>query len=314
MQNKIPIFLSSDNNYAPFVATTIASICDHTKSFCEFYVLDSGISQMNKQKIAALSQKFSNFSIEYILIDSDKYFKNFRNIRYLGLATYNRFLIPDLKPFLNKIIYLDTDIIVLEDIQKLYNENLNGKSLGAVWETWLNLDSSEKRNKQLALPNEYKYFNAGILLIDCTKWKTTKIKDKLFEIEKLYRNKLQAADQDVLNLYYCNEGYKILPPKYNWPTKYSKTISCDPAIIHYLGKNKPWFVHPNIPEKQNLQITIYKNIFWHYAKMTEFYETLIEQTQYKSLGDLLLFRVHSLINNKHNEQSSEIKFKIKNSQ
>ena len=135
-----------------------------------------------------------------------------------------------------------------------------------------------------------------------------------FEIEKLYRNKLQAADQDVLNLYYCNEGYKILPPKYNWPTKYSKTISCDPAIIHYLGKNKPWFVHPNIPEKQNLQITIYKNIFWHYAKMTEFYETLIEQTQYKSLGDLLLFRVHSLINNKHNEQSSEIKFKIKNSQ
>ena len=41
--SNIPIFLSSDDNYAPFVATTIASICDNTKSFCEFYVLDGGI-------------------------------------------------------------------------------------------------------------------------------------------------------------------------------------------------------------------------------------------------------------------------------
>ena len=37
---RIPIFLSSDNNYAPFVATTIASVCDNTKSFCDFYILD----------------------------------------------------------------------------------------------------------------------------------------------------------------------------------------------------------------------------------------------------------------------------------
>ena len=43
---RIPIFLSSDNNYAPFVATTIASICDNTKSFCDFYILDGGIEEV----------------------------------------------------------------------------------------------------------------------------------------------------------------------------------------------------------------------------------------------------------------------------
>jgi len=48
---RIPIFLSSDNNYAPFVATTIASICDNTKSFCDFYILDGGIEEENKEKI-----------------------------------------------------------------------------------------------------------------------------------------------------------------------------------------------------------------------------------------------------------------------
>ena len=48
---RIPIFLSSDNNYAPFVATTIASICDNTKSFCDFYILDGGIEEEKKEKI-----------------------------------------------------------------------------------------------------------------------------------------------------------------------------------------------------------------------------------------------------------------------
>ena len=68
----IPIFLSSDNNYAPFVATTIASICDNTKSFVEVYVLDGGITEENQEKISALKDVFKNFSIEFIKIDLEK--------------------------------------------------------------------------------------------------------------------------------------------------------------------------------------------------------------------------------------------------
>ena len=49
--SNIPIFLASDNNYAPFVATTIASICDNTKSFCNFYILDGGISKKIRIKL-----------------------------------------------------------------------------------------------------------------------------------------------------------------------------------------------------------------------------------------------------------------------
>lgn len=74
----IPVFLSSDNNYAPFVATTIASICDNTKSFCEFYVLDGGIKEENKAKICELKNKFNNFSIEFIEIDVKKSFFHYK--------------------------------------------------------------------------------------------------------------------------------------------------------------------------------------------------------------------------------------------
>ena len=50
MQN-IPIFLASNDGYAPFIATTIASICYNTQSFIEFYILDSGISNFKKKQI-----------------------------------------------------------------------------------------------------------------------------------------------------------------------------------------------------------------------------------------------------------------------
>ena len=55
----IPIFLSSDNNYAPYIATTIASICDNTAAFCEFYILDGGIKTDNKTKIKTLMEPVS---------------------------------------------------------------------------------------------------------------------------------------------------------------------------------------------------------------------------------------------------------------
>ncbi len=67
-------FLSSDNNYTPFVATTMASILDNTKSFIEFYVLDGGISEENQEKIRSLKNQFSNFSIEFLKINIDKVF------------------------------------------------------------------------------------------------------------------------------------------------------------------------------------------------------------------------------------------------
>ena len=96
----IPVFLSADNNYAPLIATTVASICDNTKSFVDFYVLDGGISEENKQKIATLKNQFKNFEIEYIAVDISKYIslKDYKNICiHVTASTYNSLLIPSLK-------------------------------------------------------------------------------------------------------------------------------------------------------------------------------------------------------------------------
>ena len=100
MRNNIPIFLASNDKYTPFVATTIASVCYNTKSFCEFYVLDSGISNLNKKRIELLKEKFNNFSVEYLKIDLNE-FKDFQLLPHISLDTYSRFFIPILKPELD---------------------------------------------------------------------------------------------------------------------------------------------------------------------------------------------------------------------
>ena len=143
MQNKIPIFLSSDNNFAPFVATTIASICDNTKSFCEFYILDGGITEENKEKICQLKDKFSNFLIEFIGINEliDESFKNaVINERYFSKSMYSRLLIPTIKPDLRKVIYSDVDVIFKCDIEQYYQQNIEGYAIACVQAPFINLN------------------------------------------------------------------------------------------------------------------------------------------------------------------------------
>lgn len=297
----IPIFLASDNNYAPFVATTIASICDNTKSSCDFYILDGGISEKNKAEIYKLKNSFDNFSIEFLQIDLQKEFASvvYKNIsNYVSLSTYNRFLIPKLKPDLHKVLYLDVDIIVNCDIIELYNQDLKNYILGAIPEKYVNKLSTARHLTDLKLCNKHKYFNAGILLIDNKAWLNENILQKALDVEKEYRNKLSLADQDILNIIF-NNNYKELPLQYNYMNENAyfekDNLPLEKVIRHYNGPLKPW----NINEKYYNKINLVKNIedFWKYAIRTPFYDFLQSQVQDENKQQKLLLnsRVQNMI-------------------
>lgn len=270
MNKNIPIFLASNDKYAPFVATTIASVCYNTKSFCDFYILDSGISNLNKKRIELLKEKFTNFSIEYLNIDINQ-FNGFKSASYISLDTYSRFFIPILKPELDKVIYMDADMIALEDIKELYNKDLANYVLGAVPEEF-DYKYRIKLNSKLDNDPNHKYFNAGLLVINIKEWNNKNITKQLFEIEKNYKNQLTFDDQCILNKYF-NNNYKQLDVKFNIMIQYLKEnqISSKNIIIrHFEGKYKPWLINKNFygDELQNF------NEFWFFAKMTDFYDNL----------------------------------------
>ena len=291
-QKMLPIFLSSDNNYAPFLASTIASICDNTKSNCKFYILDGGITSENQQKIQNLKKKFINFSIEFIKIDSDSQLKtiDYKNkCEHVSISTYNRFLIPELKPTLNKILYLDVDIIALGDIRELFQANLEGCLLGAISETNTNPKNAQERCDSLQLNKTHKYFNAGVLLFDIQDWIKNGVAERLFKTEKEYRDKLFWADQDILNIVFNNQ-YKELSEKYNFMTG-EQTLESEIIIRHFNTDLKPWQFSPNI------KTSLVKNsdAFWKYIQMTEFYEEVKEKCLYKTQDDINKLRMQRLM-------------------
>lgn len=281
---KVSICMSSDNNYAPFVATTMASILDNTKNFCEFYILDGGITKENKDKICELKKLFNNFSIEFIKIDTEKYFKGFITESYITIVSYYRFLLSELFPTLSKILYIDVDIILNSDIFELFNSDLEKYALGAIMDQG-DPDYIQKLKNNMEMNQNSTYFNAGVLLINLDLWRKNNIKEKLFETEKKYRGNLKCNDQDVLNKVF--EGnYKILDTTFN-SVSYSKNT----VLRHYYGAIKPWQVYPDICQNDFEEF----RRFWHYAQMTPFYQDMLKKCQYKTLMQL---RVLSMFKNR----------------
>lgn len=279
----IPVFLASDDNYAPFVATTIASICDNTKSFVDFYILDSGINEKSKANIKSLEKTFNNFSVEYIIINPEQEFKNFGVESYLSLAAYNRLLIPQLKPNLDKALYLDVDIIVMQDIKELFEQDLAGLALGAAIDQG-NPEYIAMLKNNLEMNEKAAYFNSGVLLMDLKKWRNDKVVEKLFKIEEKYRGNLMCNDQDILNKYFEN-NYKILDKKFNVMVENDEIV-----IRHYVSAIKPWHVQ----NKKHYSFINNLDDFMHYANILK-----LDLTAYKM--PLATLRIKELIKKKELE-------------
>ncbi len=269
--SKIPVFLASDDNYSPFVTTTMVSILIHTKEFIEFYILDCGIEEKNKRKIEKLRNEFKNCSIEFLNIDVEKYFKDFPQLQFISRAMYARYLIPKLKPEINRAIYSDIDVAFVSDIKTLWDEDMSDFVLGAVpsQRGRLNNNYSEVK-KKLNLSFEHKFFMTGLLLIDCKKWREQNLSEKLFQKTQELQNKIDLPDQEVFNVVFDNNYceldskycviYKIFNECYD--RKKINYLLKNQVIVHYPGalESKPW-------NNKKLKSAQY---FWRVVNKTDF--------------------------------------------
>ena len=311
---KIPVILSADDNYSCFISTTGCSILYNTNSFIEFYVLSEGISDKNKELIRqSFANITSHFSLEFVECDSEKDFSSvkLRDGYYVKLNTCNRLLVPKLIPNLKRAIYLDVDLIVLDDIKKLWNEDLDGHIFGCVPLSLDRFSTIQCLRSYAGIPVEamdYFYFNSGVMLIDYDKWREVKgsndaIVNNIFDI--LNKSNVEVTpDEVILNRFaYENGGYKILPIKYNLHTNYSYefmkknakvlntyekwTLDEFKKSVEYYNyksilkeKDAPVIHHFFGPEKpwfttsaEGFPIPFHKHFedFWFYAKMTPYF-------------------------------------------
>lgn len=289
-KSDIHIFFASDNNFAQHLTVAIASIVLNATSLdnLNFYILDGGISDKNKRKIEKL-KKIKNFEIEFIKIDDSLFdlCPITPECQHISKQTYYRYIIPKLKPELDKAFYFDCDIVVENSLNEFWSTDLEDNYAAVVDELYKGAIEDAKR---LGTKN---YFNAGIMLINLAKWKNENITEKLFKNTELLarQNKILWVDQCVLN-YTFNDKVKWLSPRYNlqcnafYDGKYNENSNEDlaiakrhPVIVHFNSCTKPW-------HKKTCKHPLWKS-YWFYLKRTPFKNKYGEFKMRKMFGKIL---------------------------
>lgn len=211
-------------------------------------------------------------------------------------ATYFRLYLTDiLPPSIDKVLYLDGDVIVRHSLKELWNVDLSGYALAAVPDKCM---GTADRYDALGYSKSLGYFNSGVLLINLAYWRQHQV-TKLFA--GFLRDRWETIlyhDQDVLN-YIFREQKMMLPIKYNFQdgflwkkpeydcSKYGEEVMearKDPVIVHFTGKKKPWvFCYDPNP---------FRSTFLKYQKMTKWRGVFMDWRPYSmrawnSFGNML---------------------------
>lgn len=272
---EIPIFFASDNNYAPYLVVALKSLLANASKdyFYKIHVLTSNMSDDNK--LVLLRELTFNSSIEFINLSKEtEAIKDKFHLRdYYSIDTYYRFFIADLFPEYDKVIYLDSDIIVLGDISDLYFYNISNYLLGVVQEQVMAHNECFSDYVEKALGVKCKnYFNAGILLMNSKLFRLYNIQSKFFKLMGRFKFRV-TQDEDYLNVI-CKDKVKYLDLGWNkMPFEETGFDDVDLKIIHYTLGWKPWHY-------ENVR---YEEYFWQYASQTEYYDLL--QNQLKTYGE-----------------------------
>lgn len=272
---EIPIFFSTDKNYVPYLDVAIASlIANASKEYSyRIIVLNTGLPEKDTALIKA--REGGLFKIDFIDISSsiEHISSCFKNVYHFSVATYYRLFIASLFPQYDKIIYLDCDLVVLEDISRLYGTDLGENILAAVPDFFVAHTDAFRLYAEKAIGvSADTYFNAGVLLISLDKFRHYGIERQFTHLISTYGFDVVDPDQAYLN-YLCYGKTRLLPNGWN---KAPSPAPCegDKCIVHYNLYKKPW-QYDDVADGE---------YFWEYAKSSPFYDRILETKN--AFGDL----------------------------
>lgn len=254
------IAIACDDHFVNHAIAMINSLYNSNSEFTfHFHILDSNIMWKNKLKLIIffirIGFKFSFYKVDYSKI------RNAPVSDHISLASYNRIFLSSLiNQSIDKIIYLDCDIIITGSIKELINCDISNHYLAASREI---IDLSDQKRLNLKI-NDY-YFNAGVMIINLKKWREDKVENQLINFICSSSEKIKYWDQDVLNYCFKNKWLRLNPnlnlthfyffPDFFPPSyfelndeKYNEYVS-NPIVIHFTSRNKPWMPRCNHPKR-----------------------------------------------------------------
>lgn len=269
------IVICTDKNFIMPTGVLMQSICvNNYHTDINFHIIiDESVISTDKTELEGIANHFNGKTTVFYSINS----KDFSNLPSLGSfgvvtqATYYRLALTNILPSnIEKIIYLDCDIIVRGSLIPLWNWELQGYAIAAASEP---PEMVADRLVRLNIPQKYGYFNAGVLVVNLEYWRSHNSIQLFSDYIHNHRESILYHDQDVLNAVFYDKRI-LIPIKYNLQGCYLfKQLNLEkyyieeeiaearanPVIVHFSG-GKPWefrrYLHP------------YKSSFTKYKSQT----------------------------------------------
>lgn len=264
---QIPIFFAVDDGYCPFLAVAIQSILDNSSEENTYLikVLNTDVSQENKEQIS----KYQRGNVDIEFVDLTEYIETVKDKLYtrdyFSKTTYFRLFLPNLYPQYDKVLYLDSDIVVLDDIAKLYNTDMGDNLVAAAPDDVIQFNEVFQiyAEKVVGVADYHRYFNAGILLMNLKEMRKFEFQEKfIYSLDRI--TFAVAQDQDYLNRL-CKGRVKLIDRIWNrMPIADPAIKTEDVKLVHYNLVFKPW----------HFEDILYKEFFWEYAKKTAYIDTI----------------------------------------
>lgn len=235
--SSVHIVTGSDDNYVAGVMVLIASAAAHTPGL-RVTVLDNGISDANRARIDALGQHLG-IPIARIEIDPAHFAHLPVRRGHLTVSTYLRLLIPDLMPDEDRVLYMDCDMVVLDDLGTLARVELGRDVVAAV-----PCPSPDPVEVSATGHVTGSYVNAGLLVMNLPVWREEGIAARCLALLSDPDRPLLSEDQSAINIA-AHGRIRLLEPRFNTysdPGSYKQVgdFPDAPAVVHYVVNNKPW--------------------------------------------------------------------------
>lgn len=255
--HKCPIVLACDERYAMPLATTLRSLVEaNTRHWpLDVTVLTDGLAEETKVRVGD-SLPAGSVSLSWRLIDVSR-FAGFSLMPHVSRMSFARFDIERaFGPDVMRVLYLDTDILVLGDLGPLFEMDLGDHVLAAVADDHIDGTIRAKGGHGLAgVPNVARYFNAGVLLINLDSWRRYGTGRSAMEYMVKFPNS-PYSDQDGMNVA-CDNEWAMLDRRWNYqqhrPLRISSLAPGErPAVVHFITEKKPW-----LPSSMSLNADLY---------------------------------------------------------
>lgn len=264
-QEQVNIVMSCDKNQFEGLVAIVNSILIHTKQKNRLF-FNFLVDKNEKDILDKLLKRKLNLQKYYIKeIEEDKIITN--NIRVnrdnniKNIMNFARFNFENEFSHLDKILYLDCDMIVKAPIENLYDkfDNINYPFASVKIKNFENSDDIfDECKKMFNLKDEYPYFNAGVYCTSLNYWRHNGIKRKIIQIMKSHKKSkkglFRLGTQPILNIAFAN-NFQVLEKAWNTGGLGYKKVSPyeinNAKILHWTGKQKPWLANGRYKEIWN---------------------------------------------------------------